>query len=93
MPFAGWEMPVWYTSVSEEHLAVRKAAGLFDVSHMGVLEASGPNAVDFLDAVTSNDAHDIPLGGSQYSYLLDTEGDVIDDEWSVHVRTALPRFV
>ncbi len=79
--FAGWEMPVWYggSSVSEEHMAVRKTAGLFDVSHMGVLEASGPNACEFLDAVTSNDVNDIPPGGSEYGYLLDTNGDVIDD--------------
>jgi glycine hydroxymethyltransferase len=80
-PFAGWEMPVWYggSSVSEEHTAVRKAAGLFDVSHMGVLEASGPNAAAFLDAVSTNDVYDIPLGGSQYSFLLDAGGEVIDD--------------
>ena len=45
VPFAGWEMPVWYTSVVEEHLATRQAAGLFDVSHMGVYQAEGPNAV------------------------------------------------
>jgi len=79
VPFAGWEMPVWYTSVSEEHIAVRKAAGLFDVSHMGVLEASGPNAAEFLDAVATNDVNDIAVDGSQYSYLLDAAGDVIDD--------------
>lgn len=81
VPFAGWEMPVWYggSSVSEEHTAVRKAAGLFDVSHMGVLEAAGPNALAFLDAVSTNDVHDIAVGGSQYSYLLDAAGDVFDD--------------
>ncbi len=81
VPFAGWEMPVWYgnSSVSEEHTAVRTAAGLFDVSHMGVLDASGPNACDFLDAVNTNDVHDLKVGGSLYSYLLDVDGDVIDD--------------
>jgi glycine hydroxymethyltransferase len=81
VPFAGWEMPVWYgnSSVSEEHMAVRNAAGLFDVSHMGVLEFSGPNACDFLDAVSTNDVHDVHNGGSLYSYLLDADGDVIDD--------------
>lgn len=79
VPFGGWDMPVWYTSASEEHMAVRKAAGLFDVSHMGVLDARGPNAVAFLDAVSANDAHDLKVGGSQYSYLLDPNGDVIDD--------------
>ncbi|HEY3341577.1 MAG TPA: glycine cleavage system aminomethyltransferase GcvT, partial [Anaerolineae bacterium] len=81
VPFAGWEMPVWYgnSSASEEHIAVRNAAGLFDVSHMGVLDISGPNACEFLDAVSTNDVHEIRTGGSLYSYLLDTEGDVIDD--------------
>ena len=49
VPFAGWEMPVWYTGVLDEHNAIRKAAGLFDVSHMGVFEASGPHAEAFLD--------------------------------------------
>ncbi len=79
VPFAGWEMPVWYTSVSEEHAAVRKAAGLFDVSHMGCLEVSGPNAISFLDVVFSNYAHWIDNGQSCYGYLLDPDGKVIDD--------------
>ncbi len=81
VPFAGWEMPVWYgnSSVSEEHQAVRTAAGLFDVSHMGVLEFSGPHALEFLDAICTNDVHDITVGESQYAYLLDGKGDVIDD--------------
>ncbi len=79
VPFGGWDMPVWYTSASEEHQAVRKTAGLFDVSHMGVLDARGPNAAAFLDAVSTNDVLDLKVGGSQYSYLLDTAGNVIDD--------------
>lgn len=79
VPFGGWEMPVWYTSAAEEHRAVRQTAGLFDVSHMGVLEACGPNAALFLDLVSTNDVHDIQVGGSQYTYLLDPQGDVIDD--------------
>ncbi|NIW46313.1 MAG: glycine cleavage system protein T, partial [Gammaproteobacteria bacterium] len=54
IPFAGWDMPVWYTSVVEEHLAVRNTAGLFDVSHMGVYQVEGPNAVIFLDTVCGN---------------------------------------
>ena len=54
VPFAGWEMPVWYTGVLDEHNAVRRAAGLFDVSHMGVFEASGPHAEEFLDLVLTN---------------------------------------
>ena len=79
IPFAGWEMPVWYTSVSEEHEAVREAAGLFDVAHMGVLEVSGPHAASFLDTVTSNYARWLDPGQSQYSYLLYPDGTVIDD--------------
>ncbi len=79
MPFAGWEMPVWYTSVSEEHKAVREAAGLFDVAHMGVLEVAGEHATAFLDVVTSNYVRWIGDGQSQYAYLLDPDGNVIDD--------------
>lgn len=79
IPFAGWEMPVWYTTVSEEHQAVRRAAGLFDVGHMGVLEVSGEYATHFLDAVTSNYVRWIEDGQSQYTYLLTPEGEVIDD--------------
>jgi len=78
-PFAGWEMPLWYTSVSEEHRAVRSAAGLFDVSHMGLLEASGPHAVYFLNLVTTNDVSALRPGESQYSYLLSPDGRVVDD--------------
>ncbi len=79
IPFAGWEMPVWYTSVSEEHAAVRKAAGLFDVAHMGVLEVSGPHASAFLDVVASNYVRWLEPGQSQYAYLLDPDGNVLDD--------------
>jgi glycine cleavage system T protein len=79
VPFAGWEMPVWYTSVSEEHQAVRRAAGLFDVGHMGVLEVSGEYATHFLDAVSTNYARWLEDGQSQYTYLITPEGQVIDD--------------
>jgi glycine hydroxymethyltransferase len=79
VPFAGWEMPVWYTSVSEEHAAVRQAAGLFDVSHMGCFEVAGPNAIAFLDTVISNYAHWLEDGQSAYAYLLDPDGKPIDD--------------
>ncbi len=78
-PFAGWDMPVWYAGVIEEHKAVREAAGLFDVSHMGVLEASGPNAAPFLDLVTTNDVAALEVGESHYTYLLDVDGIPIDD--------------
>ncbi len=79
VPFAGWEMPVWYTSVGEEHAAVRQAAGLFDVSHMGCFEVSGPNAIAFLDTVVSNYVHWLNDGETCYSYLLDPAGKPIDD--------------
>jgi glycine cleavage system T protein len=79
IPFAGWDMPVWYTSVSDEHQAVRTAAGLFDVAHMGVLEVSGEHAASFLDVVASNYARWIDPGQSAYAYLFDPDGKVIDD--------------
>jgi glycine hydroxymethyltransferase len=79
IPFAGWEMPVWYTSVVEEHLAVREAAGLFDVSHMGVYQAEGPDAALFLDSVAGNDISGMSVGDSVYSHLLDPDANVIDD--------------
>ena len=79
VPFGGWDMPVWYTSAREEHLVVRNAAGLFDVSHMGVLDARGPNACAFLDRIATNDVSKLAVGRSHYSYMLDKNGDVIDD--------------
>ncbi|MCX7680620.1 MAG: glycine cleavage system aminomethyltransferase GcvT [Anaerolineae bacterium] len=79
VPFAGWEMPVWYTSVGEEHRAVRETAGLFDVAHMGVFEVAGPHATVFLDTVCSNYVAWLEDGQSLYGYLLDPDGNVIDD--------------
>ena len=79
VPFGGWDMPVWYSSVSEEHAAVRQTAGLFDVSHMGVLEASGPHALTFLNTVTANDVSTLEIGQSHYTYLLLPDGSVVDD--------------
>ena len=79
IPFAGWEMPVWYTSVVEEHLAVRQAAGLFDVAHMGVYEVAGPDADVFLDSVVGNDIGGLGVGESCYTHFLDPLANVIDD--------------
>ena len=79
VPFAGWEMPVWYTSVVEEHLACRQVAGLFDVSHMGVLQAEGPEACLFLDSVCGNDIRSLAIGESCYTQFLDPHSNVIDD--------------
>ena len=78
-PFAGWEMPLWYTSIGDEHRAVRGAAGLFDVSHMGILDVSGPHAAYFLNLVTTNDVNLLRPGESQYGYLLAPDGRVLDD--------------
>jgi len=79
VPFAGWEMPVWYTSVIEEHLAVRQSAGLFDVAHMGVYQVEGPGAVAFMDSVTGNDIGSLAVGESLYTHFLDPDANVIDD--------------
>ncbi len=79
IPFAGWEMPVWYTSVSDEHRAVRETAALFDVSHMGFLEIAGEHATDFLDTVCSNYVPQLEDGRSLYAYLFDPDGNIIDD--------------
>jgi glycine hydroxymethyltransferase len=79
IPFAGWDMPVWYTGVLDEHKAGRTAAGLFDVAHMGVLEVSGPHATEFLDLVLTNYARWFDPGLSFYGFLLDQDGHVIDD--------------
>ncbi len=79
VPFAGWRMPVMYTSILDEHEAVRNAAGLFDVSHMGLLEFSGPYAERFLDLVTTNYVPMLVPGQAHYSYLLGHDGRCIDD--------------
>jgi len=77
--FAGYLMPLWYSSIAEEHSAVRQRAGLFDCTHMGALEVTGPNAEVFLDAVTTNNVKSLQAGSAQYSYLLDAAGNVLDD--------------
>lgn len=79
VPFAGYEMPVWYTSVGEEHLATRQAAGLFDVTHMGVFDIKGEGAETFLNCVSANDVSRLEPGEAHYSYLLDVNGIPIDD--------------
>jgi len=77
--FAGWEMPVQYSGPLPEHLAVRRAAGLFDVSHMGEVEIQGPRAVDFLQFITTNDVSVLKDNQAQYSILTNESGGVIDD--------------
>jgi glycine hydroxymethyltransferase len=79
IPFAGWEMPVWYSSVLEEHLATRQAAGLFDVSHMGVYQVEGDEAAAFLDSVVANNCGSLMPGESLYSQFLTPDAKMIDD--------------
>jgi len=79
VPFAGWEMPVQYEGIRQEHVNVRTAAGMFDVSHMGQIETSGPRAEAFLQRVLSNDVTRIPERGAQYSVLCREDGGVLDD--------------
>lgn len=77
--FGGWEMPVQYTSITDEHLAVRNAAGIFDISHMGEVLASGDGAEAFLNGVLTNDVRKLTPGVGQYSIMCNAEGGVIDD--------------
>lgn len=77
--FAGWVLPVWFSSIAGEHSAVRRKAGLFDVSHMGVMEFSGEDAEKFLDITTTAFVPAIQPGQAKYSYLLSPDGRVIDD--------------
>ena len=79
VPFGGWEMPLQYTGIAAEHEAVRTAAGLFDVSHMGELELAGTDALAMLQRVTANDAARLEVGQAQYSALTTAEGTVVDD--------------
>lgn len=77
--FAGWQMPVQYRGVIEEHLAVRRAAGLFDVSHMGEIEVRGPRALALCQMLTANDVARLQIFQAQYNLLLDEQGGVVDD--------------
>ncbi len=77
--FAGWEMPVHYDGIREEHLRVRNGCGVFDVSHMGEIETEGPQAADLLQRLLSNDVSKIGIGGAQYSCLCREDGGVLDD--------------
>jgi aminomethyltransferase len=79
VPFAGWEMPVQYEGVIQEHRAVRGDAGVFDVSHMGELEVEGPRATDLLQATLSNDLARIRPGEAQYTLLTNERGGIVDD--------------
>jgi aminomethyltransferase len=77
--FAGWEMPVQYEGIRQEHLAVRSGCGVFDVSHMGEIETEGPQAAELLQRLLSNDVSKLDVGGAQYSCLCREDGGVLDD--------------
>jgi aminomethyltransferase len=77
--FAGYNMPISYTGINDEHLAVRNNAGVFDVSHMGEFIVKGENALDLIQRVTSNDASKLTAGKAQYSCLPNDEGGIVDD--------------
>jgi aminomethyltransferase len=79
VPFAGWEMPVQYEGIRQEHVAVRTKAGLFDVSHMGEIETRGPDAAAFLQHLLTNDVERLTPAGAQYSLLCRADGGVLDD--------------
>src|SRR5882757_6303928 len=79
VPFGGWEMPVEYSGISAEHIAVRERAGLFDVSHMGQIEIAGDNALDAVQRISCNDAAKLEPGQAQYSGLLTPQGTFVDD--------------
>jgi len=77
--FAGYNMPISYTGINDEHLAVRKNAGVFDVSHMGEFIVKGPHALELIQRVTSNDASKLKAGQAQYSCLPNEDGGIVDD--------------
>ncbi|MEN8886906.1 MAG: glycine cleavage system aminomethyltransferase GcvT, partial [Winogradskyella sp.] len=79
VPFAGYNMPVQYAGVNIEHETVRKAVGVFDVSHMGEFLIEGPNALALIQKVSSNDASKLDIGKAQYSCLPNDDGGVVDD--------------
>ena len=89
--FAGWDMPVFYSGINEEHLAVRKAAGLFDVSHMGDLVLHGKGCKELLQKLLTNSIEDMPVGKGVYSHILNDEGMIIDD--TIVYRTDLEEYL
>lgn len=92
VPFAGWEMPVQYgDGIKAEHVAVRTAAGIFDVSHMGEVEVSGPDAEAYLQHLVTNDISKMAIGGAQYALLCNEDGGVLDDLFTY--RIAADRFL
>src|SRR5216117_2482873 len=83
--FGGWEMPVQYSSIMDEHLAVRKAAGLFDISHMGELRFTGAGAMEFLNHLLTNDLRKLEVGQGQYTLMCHERGGVIDELYAYRI--------
>jgi aminomethyltransferase len=79
VPFGGWEMPVYYSGIVNEHQAVRNAVGIFDISHMGEIEVFGPEAEEWLNGLLTNNLAKLAVGEGQYTLMLNDEGGVIDD--------------
>src|ERR1700720_3995512 len=79
VPFAGWLMPVQYTSIVEEHQAVRKNIGMFDISHMGQLIVDGTDGGGWLNTMLTNNIDKLEVGQGQYTFLLNERGGIIDD--------------
>jgi aminomethyltransferase len=79
VPFAGWEMPIEYSGITAEHMAVRMRAGLFDVSHMGEIEIAGKDALAAVQRISSNDASKLVVGQAHYAGLLTPDGTFVDD--------------
>jgi aminomethyltransferase len=85
--FGGLEMPVQYTSITDEHLAVRKAAGIFDISHMGEVTVSGAGAAEFLNSIFTNDIRKLAPGEGQYTLMCNERGGVIDDLYAYRLSS------
>lgn len=83
--FGGWEMPVQYSSIVDEHLAVRRAGGLFDISHMGEVSVRGAGALAFLNHLLTNDAAKLAIGQGQYTLMCNERGGVIDDLYAYRI--------
>jgi aminomethyltransferase len=84
--FAGWEMPVQYEGVRQEHLSVREDVGVFDVSHMGEIVTSGPGSLQLLQRLISNDLAQVPIGGAQYGVICREDGGVLDDLFTYRLQ-------
>ena len=87
MDFAGWELPVWYTSILEEHKAVRSGVGMFDVSGMGRVWLTGKGAGAFLDRVLTKPAQRLEVGAAQLCLLCVEDGGILDDLWVYRMAT------